>query len=366
MFSEETLYAIALRHCPSIGDFYFKKLVTLVGSAKNVWGMSPHELNKRYGISSKVSSHIGKDEHLFFAEKELEFCYHSHIKILLSHRGELPGLLQQCEDAPSILYQKGKFHFKNKNISIVGTRSCTSYGKNFITGFLEAIKASKIQTISGLALGTDTTVHSESLKNRVPTVAILAHGFRSLYPSKNKILAERILEDGALLSEFTSHQPPLKENFIQRNRIIAGISPATIITETAYAGGAISTAHFANRYNRKVLALPGPIHQPIHQGCNLLIAQNKARILISIPDTLDYLHMNPTSQKSLELFPPQPLLSNAEQRILLSLIVERPNISLEEISEKVDWPSYRILPILLDLELLGCIKSTSGRLYAPI
>ncbi|AIL43899.1 DNA-protecting protein DprA [Elizabethkingia anophelis] len=368
MFSEEHLYSIALRHCPQIGDLHFKKIVTTIGSAKEAWSLPRRELVKLYGIGNKIVEDIGKDSHLQFAERELEFCYKNNIQILLSHQGNFPELLYQCDDTPAILYQKGKFDHHRTNISIVGTRKNSKYGKEFITEFLYSLKDNNIQTISGLAIGTDTCAHEESLKNNIPTTAILAHGFHILYPNTNRKLADKLLENGGcLFTEFNSSQPPIRESFIQRNRIIAGISPSTIITETAYGGGSVSTANFASIYNREVLALPGSVNDKYSQGCNLLISQNKARIIVSISDTIDYLGLVTKPVEQLPLFHKKEILASltSDQQLILSAITDSPNINPDEIAEKVSLPIYKILPIILDLELLGYIKASSGRQYFP-
>jgi DNA processing protein len=223
MFSEETLYSVALRHCPLIGDIIFRKLVAEAGSAKEVWNLSKSGLKNIFGIGKKISLEIGNADHLKFAENELKFCEKNNIKINLRHQNDLPILLNECEDAPAILYQKGNCNPSLKPLSLVGTRNITSYGKHFINDFLEEVKHRNIQTISGLALGVDTEVHQVSIAQNISTIAVLAHGFHTLYPSKNRKLADKILEEnGVLFSEFNSSQKPDRENFIQRNRIIAG------------------------------------------------------------------------------------------------------------------------------------------------
>lgn len=157
----------------------------------------------------------------------------------------------------------------------------TSYGQQFIGDFLEAASSSKCISVSGLALGVDKEVHEQSIHYKIPTVAVLAHGFHMLYPSKNKKLSEKILEEGgALFTEFNSSRKPDRENFIQRNRIIAGMSPSTIVVETGFGGGSVSTAAFANDYNREVFALPGKITDPYSQGCNQLIFRIKQQLFL--------------------------------------------------------------------------------------
>lgn len=369
MFSEETLYSIALRHCPLIGDIIFRKLVGEVGSAKEVWELSKSGLKDIYGIGKKISLEIGNPDHLKFAEKELNFCEKNHIKINLRHQNELPSLLHECEDAPAILYQKGNYDSAKKPVSIVGTRNITSYGKHFIQDFLADAKNKNIMTISGLALGVDTEVHQVSVENLIPTVAILAHGFHTLYPSKNKKLSEKILEEnGVLFSEFNSSQKPDRENFIQRNRIIAGLSPATIVVETAFGGGSISTATFAINYNREVYALPGKISDKYSQGCNHLIYQNKAAVISTVNSLAEQLGFFNSKEETGQLFPSSEIriqLSETQQHLLKSLDKNNP-ISLDELSEKIEIPTYKMLPDLLQLELSGYLKVLSGRQYVSI
>ncbi|MGA9212708.1 DNA-processing protein DprA [Kaistella sp.] len=369
MHSEETLYAIALRHCPLIGDVIFRKLVLEVGSAKEVWELSKSGLQNIFGIGRKIAIEIGNPEHLKFAEKEILFCDKNNIKINLRHLGDLPTILNECEDAPAVLYQKGHFDHSKKAVSIVGTRNISNYGKQFIEDFLNAIKTENTITISGLALGVDAEVHAVSIQNSIMTAAVLAHGFHTLYPSKNRKLSEKILEEnGVLFTEFNSSQKPDRENFIQRNRVIAGLSPATIVVETAFGGGSISTATFANNYNREVYALPGRIDEKYSQGCNQLIYQNKAAIISTIPSLIEQLGFQNDPETIAELFPTSEikvLLPEQQQNILTTLSKKIP-LSLDDISQKLEIPTYKILPDLLQLEILGYLKALSGRQYLAI
>ncbi|MBS1573393.1 MAG: DNA-protecting protein DprA [Bacteroidetes bacterium] len=363
-YNEEHLYSIALRKCTLIGDINFKKLVNQIGSAKAVWETPRNILSKIEGIGTKTLSELGSKDQLLFAEKELKFCEKNNIEILLRHLGQYPTLLDDCEDAPAILYQKGEMGINAKSVSIVGTRHVTAYGKEFVKEFVKTLSTHKSITVSGLALGADTEVHEQSLIGNIPTIAVLAHGFHTLYPSKNRVLSEKILENGGLLlSEFNSSQKPDRENFIQRNRIVAGLSEATIVVESAFGGGSMSTATFANGYNREVYALPGKITDKYSQGCNQLIAQNKANIISTIPDLIENLGFG-NNRKEEELFPKEELfsLSPAQQEIVM-MIQSQPNISLDDLCELLKIPSYQLLGILLELELMNVVHSTSSRQY---
>jgi DNA processing protein len=369
MYSEEHLYSIALRECNFIGDINFFKLVRSFGSAKNVWESTKKALSKTDRIGTRTVSDIGNSEHLKFAERELLFCEKNSIKINLRHQNELPFLLKECDDAPAILYQKGNFDPSLKAVSLVGTRNITAYGKKFIEDFFDEAKSHPFISISGLALGVDKEVHEHSLQHQIPTIGVLAHGFHTLYPSKNRKLSEKIIEEnGGLLTEFNSSRKPDRENFIQRNRIVAGISPSTIVIETAFGGGSISTATFANNYNRDVFALPGKITDKYSQGCNHLIFQNKATAISTIKDLLNLVGFNDPKDKMEELFPysETSIQLSENQELIYQNIAANPHVSLDDLADIISVASHKILPVILELELLGKVKSFSGRQFVAI
>ncbi|MDM1553850.1 MULTISPECIES: DNA-processing protein DprA [Chryseobacterium] len=366
MISEEYLYAIALRESSQIGDINFHKLVKTFGNAENAWKKAKREYKKLEGIGQKTVADIGNESHLKFAEKELSFCEKNNIRIRLRHLDETPSLLNECIDAPAILYQKGNTNESLQKISIVGTRTMTSYGKQFITDFFEATQSLQYASVSGLALGIDKEVHEQSIRNQKPTIAVLAHGFDFLYPAQNRKLSEKILQEGGiLLTEFNSTRKPDRENFIQRNRIVAGLSPSTIVVETGFGGGSVSTAAFANDYNREVFALPGRITDIHSQGCNQLILHNKATAISTIKDLISMLGFHNPKEKIAELFPHSEttiqLTDNQEN--IYQFIKQNPQISLDDLAQEIDLSSHKILPIILELELLGKVKSFSGRQF---
>lgn len=363
MNSEEAIYSIALRACPLVGDINFMKLLSITGSAKETWHLSKSIIKEIDGIGSQIAKGIGDEVYLKFAEKEVEFCYKNQIRIRLRHLNQLPKLLNECSDAPAILYQKGDFDESRKLISIVGTRKMTSYGKKFIEELLAQLKGKNVSVVSGLALGTDGYAHQEALKNNLSTLGVLAHGLHTLYPSSHLGLAKDMLENnGSLLSEFNSSHKPDREHFLQRNRVVAGLSEMTIVVESAFGGGSMSTANYANQYNREVFALSGKISDKYSQGCNLLIAQNKAKIISTLNDILEEIEEKP-QEKQGYLFSAKEIELDEKLKPIYKIIEENSPISLDDISLKLDLPTFQLLPILLDLELLGYIKSLSGRQY---
>ncbi|PZU91591.1 MAG: DNA-protecting protein DprA [Chryseobacterium sp.] len=365
MTSEELLYILALKQCKNIGNINLKKLLNHIGSAKQVWHSQKKSLLEISGIGKNSIQDIGNQEFLMRAEKELKFCEKQGISIISQNEKLYPKHLLNCEDAPILLFYKGHLNNDSNPISIVGTRKLTPYGKHFIQDLMVELSGTKVCTVSGLALGADTCVHEESLKNQIPTTAVLAQSLDKIYPTSNKNLSKRILEnDGALITEYASFDGMSKEYFLQRNRVIAGLSLQLIVVETAYGGGSVSTVTAANNYNRDVYALPGKITDIFSQGCNQLIAMNKAETIVNIKSLIENLNFSLQP----ELFPKEKLKivldsSKVEHQKVLDIIINENTISLDDIAEKTDILHHKLLPILLDLEIYGCIKCLSGRQY---
>ena len=365
MNPEEHLYILALKQCKNIGNINLKKLITNIGSAKAVWQASPGSLLSTAGIGKHSIQHIGNKEFLKIAEDEIKFCEKHEINIISQENALYPKHLLHCDDAPVILFYKGSLKNDLNHISIVGTRKMTAYGKHFITDLTAELSGSKVCTVSGLALGVDSCVHEESVRNEIPTIAVLAQSLNKIYPASNKNLAKKIIEhNGALITEYASFEGMVKENFLQRNRIIAGFSPHLIVVETAYGGGSVTTVTAANQYNRDVFALPGKISDTYSQGCNQLIASNKAESIVDIKTLVKNLNfvpqpeLFPKEEKRIEIDP-----EKKDHHKILELITEKKSVSLDELAEKSEIQHHKILPILLDLEIYGYIKCLSGRQY---
>lgn len=365
MFSEDYLYILALRQCKNIGNGNLKKLIQKKGSAKAVWESSKKSLQSISGIGAAIVQDIGSKELLIKAEKELQFCQKKSIRIITQNVAGYPKHLANCDDAPILLFCQGQLNAELNPVSIVGTRKLTSYGKQFIQDFLSELSNSNICTVSGLALGADTCVHEESLKNNLPTVAVMAQSLDKIYPASNKSLAKKILDNnGALLSEYATFDGSSKEYFLQRNRIIAGFSPQLIVVETAYGGGSVTTVTAANNYNRDVYALPGKITDIYSQGCNHLIAANKAAAIVNVKSLIDNLNFSVQP----ELFPVEKTViqlppDKKEHQKILDILDSEQAYSLDEIADKTNILHHKLLPILLDLEIYGYIKCLSGRQY---
>lgn len=277
-------YQIALTQIDNVGDILGRKLLSAVGDAERIFRSSRKELMTIENIASKTIDDILNPEVLRRAEKELEFVTRNNIQTYFISDEEYPQRLRDCSDAPLLLYYRGNAEFNvNRVISIVGTRNSTPYGRQLCDSFIEEISQLCPDTliISGLAYGIDIHAHKAAVKHKAPTIGVLAHGLDRIYPDAHRYVAAQMEEHGGLLTEFVSGTEPERYNFVRRNRIVAGMSDATIVIESADKGGSLITADLASSYCRQVFAAPGRVGDVQSIGCNKLIANHKADLLLS-------------------------------------------------------------------------------------
>lgn len=277
---------------------------------------------------------------------------------------DYPKRLKNCCDAPSMFYYKGKNVFNEQRmVAVVGTRNISLYGKDVTNKIVSELAAHGVCVVSGLARGVDAVAHEQALDSGMKTAAVLGCGLRTIYPDTNERLARRILEQGgAIVSEFPFETKPDRQNFPQRNRIIAGMCDATIVMETATKGGSIITAYLAQSYNRDVMAVPGSIFSPTSDGCHRLITNNIAALATSGDEVARLMGW--------DLQPPQAVqrklfveLTDDEQ-LLADVIAEQPSIMIDDLIGKLPQhtPS-RLAALLLQLELKGMIECLPGQMY---
>ena len=287
MMNSELLARIKLMLIPGIGPTLARHLITYADSAENLFRFSHQDLLQIPGLGTVVSKELLKHkQYESRAEDELKFIDKHGVKVLEFDQDDFPYRLNQCDDGPLMLFTKGNMDLNaHRMISVVGTRKATSYGKNFIEELCELLQPYQIKLVSGLAYGTDIHAHKSCLKNNIPTYGVVAHGLDRLYPAAHKSYAKEMLKnEGGLITEFLCNTNPDRENFPKRNRIIAGLCDATIVTEAAEKGGALITGNLAFDYGRDVFALPGKRSDEFSKGCNRLIKSNKAQLLDSVED----------------------------------------------------------------------------------
>ena len=310
------------------------------------------------------------DEAKARAEAELEFCQKHGILPLPMNDEHYPARLRECDDAPLMLFYRGNADLNQQRvINIVGTRHCTAYGKDVISRFVRDLKSlcPQLLIVSGLAYGVDINAHRAALENGYETVGVLAHGLDQIYPPRHRETAVKMISQGGLLTEFFTQTNADKVNFVRRNRIVAGMSDACILVESAARGGGLITARLSRDYNRDVFAFPGRVGDEYSEGCNNLIRNNGAALITSAQDFVEAMgwitdaQLNEARQKGIErqLF---PSLSPEEMQIVGALQKQNDQ-QINMLSVTSNLPVARLTAILFELELKGGVKVLAGGTY---
>jgi DNA processing protein len=364
--NKDLLYQIALTLVPNIGDVRAKALLETFGDAESIFKASKKNLENIEGIGTIAANSIKHFADFKICEDEIKFIEKSKIIPLFITDANYPQRLLNCYDSPTILYYKGNGNLNAaKIVSIVGTRSNSDYGKNICDKIIEDLAEQNVLIISGLAFGIDTIAHKASLKNKLKTVGVMAHGLDKVYPAQNKTLAIEMLSQGGLLTDFMSGTNPDRQNFPRRNRIVAGICDALIVIESSAKGGSLITAELANSYNKDVFAIPGRVNDSRSEGCNYLIKNNKALLITSADDLLHIMNWKEAPKKikqQRELF----IELTPDERIITDILKERENIQIDELYFKSGLSSSAVAQALLMLEMQGVIASLPGKVFKLI
>ncbi len=365
---ESLIYKIALSFIPLIGDINAKKLVAYVGSAEGIFREKKSNLLKIPGIGNVIASHISNNDALKRAEEEIEFILQNDINPRYYLDDDYPERLKNCPDGPVILYTKGEPipAYPPKIISIVGTRHPSQEGIHNCTRLIEELAKHhpELIVISGLAYGIDACAHKNALKHHLNTFAVVGHGLDMIYPSLHQKMANEMLKTGGWISDFPSNTKIEGQNFVKRNRVIAGLSDATVVVESAIKGGALTTADIANSYDREVFSFPGRVSDMYSKGCNALVKKNKA-VLIETAKDLEYYMKWDSRNKKKQEYVQQKLfvdLQDNEKRIL-DILKHEGEQTIDQISSILDIPPYQISPLLLNLEFSGLVRCLPGKLY---
>jgi len=365
---DDTLYKVATCFLKGIGSVSVKKLIAYLGGVEAVFNETEKTLAKIPEFGIFTIRKMDRSNALLKAKEEIAFMHKNDINFTFYTHKNFPKRLLNCIDSPVLLFYKGRCDFnKTKILSIVGTRSANSYGYNMCENIISQIKNNNhdITIVSGLAYGIDIKAHRQCLKNNIDTIAVLAHGLDIIYPSLHKIYAEEILmSGGAIVSEYPSSSKMVPANFVQRNRIVAGMSDATVVVQSPTKGGSLITAEIANSYNRDVFAFPGRVGDKLSAGCNMLIKTNKAVLLESVKD-LEYV-LNWEKLNSANNFIQQELfvnLSNEEEEII-NILNNNTSVSIDSIFLLTNIPINRLSSLLLKMEFDGLIFLLPGKIYA--
>ena len=366
--TNDLLYQVALTLIPQIGCVQARLLVERLGSAEAIFCAKGHQLEKIEGIGTIRAKSIKAFTAFHQAEKEIIFIEKYKIRPLFLTDQEYPQRLLNCYDPPTMLYYRGNAPLNSsKIVAIIGTRSNTDYGRQLTESLVNDLVSQQVLIVSGLAFGIDVIAHKTALKNKLPTVGVLAHGLDNIYPFQHSTLAKEIIkQDGGLLTEFRSATKPDKHNFPTRNRIVAGMSDAIIIIESGNKGGSMVTAELGNGYNKDVFAFPGKISDSKSAGCNFLIKNNKAILLTDADQLVQAMgweeNKKTTSKKQKELF----IQLSPDEKIITDILREKEQTHIDELNLRSGLSSSSVASAILTLELQLVIQCMPGKMYRLI
>lgn len=366
MNDNDLLYTLALQKAANIGDITAKKLLQYCHTAELIFKEKDTLLQAINGIGSYICKSLKDKKLLIDAEKELCYIKDNAIKHWYYKEDDYPKNLKHCIDGPILLFYGGQLNLKQQHIiSIVGTRNITNYGKRICEEIIEGLSLLNPVIVSGFAYGTDITAHKAAIKNNLQTIGCLAHGMNQVYPKVHKKYMRDVEANGGFVTEFWSSSNPERENFIKRNRIIAGISEATLVIESAEKGGSLITADIANSYNRDVFALPGRIDDKFSSGTNTLIKLQRAQLVTSAADIAYMLNWDVKQPKK----PIQPKLFvdlNPSEEKIVTYLKGKDKVDLDDIAIACQLPIHKISSTLLGLELKGVTRPHPGKQFELI
>ncbi|WP_442787689.1 DNA-processing protein DprA [Flavobacterium suncheonense] len=369
MTTSELFYTLALLKVEGIGDILAKKLIRHCGSAEKVFAAGKSQLVALDGIGEVLLRNLQNKSVFQLAESELAFIEKEQLDYAFYQDEAYPERLKHCVDGPTVLFQSGNINLKQqKIISIVGTRQVTGYGIDFTRKIIEDLAPLNPVIVSGFAYGVDIVAHQAALDCGLQTVGVLAHGLNQIYPKAHKKYIRKMEENGGFLTEFWSISSPERENFVKRNRIVAGISEATIVVESAEKGGSLITANIANDYNRDVFAVPGRTTDKYSQGCNWLIKTQRANLLTSAADLVYMLNweLEPTSSKKPPLQQQLFVSLEPEEQQVYDYLQKNGKQLLDIIALECRLPVHKISGLLTGMEMKGVIRPLPGKSFEAV
>lgn len=369
--NEELFYAMALTRLTNFNFQQALELYKAVGSAQQIYEHR-NDIGDLVEACSPRLIEALKDwtEAMKRADFEQKFMQEHQIRAMTPLDDDYPQRLTECADAPIVIYYRGNADLnQSKAVNIVGTRQCTQYGKDLIHRFVLDLRqmCPQVLVVSGLAYGVDICAHKEALDYGYETVAVLAHGLDQIYPYHHREIAVKMLNHGGLLTEFMSQTNADKQNFVRRNRIVAGMSDACIVVESAAKGGGLITAEIAQSYDRAVFAFPGAVGMTYSEGCNYLIRDNGAGLITCAEDFVKAMGWQDDALRQQilsdgierNLFPD---LTSEETKIV-SLLQQTNDLQLNILSVKTGIPIGQLTALLFQLEMKGVIKPLAGGMY---
>ncbi len=363
----ELHYRIALSLVPNIGAVHARTLIDQYGDAGAVFKAKKSLLEKTEGIGSVRAKNIKDFNNFKRVSDEIAFIQQYKIEPLFLTDEKYPKRFLNCYDPPTMLYYRGTADLNcSRVLAVVGTRMNTDYGKQVTEQLIKDLEALDIVIVSGLAFGIDAIAHKTALRCAVSTVGVVGHGLDTIYPSQHSALAKEMIRQGGLLSEFTSRTKPDKHNFPIRNRVVAGISDATIVVETSIKGGSMITAEMANSYNRDVFAVPGKTTDIKSAGCNYLVKTNKAILLTDSKQLIETLGWEEKKKKPRKLQRDLFISLSDDEKTVTEILKEKETVPVDELHHLSKLSTSALAAAILNLEFQGVIASLPGKSYKLI
>lgn len=371
--NDDLLHELALTLLPGVGSQITRQLMSYGGSARAVLHLPPGRLHKIPGVGPKTVAALtgpGRSTALLQAEKDLLRAEREGIKILFYTHKEFPARLKLIADAPVLLYYQGTADLNApKTLGIVGTRQATDYGQAQTELLVRGIASHQPLIISGLAYGIDIMAHRAALQEGLQTIGVMATGLDVIYPAAHRKTADKMREQGGLLTEFPFGTGPDKYNFPSRNRIIAGLSDGVVVVEATAKGGALITADLALGYDRDVLAVPGPLGAATSEGCNALIKNNKAALYQEPKDLEQLLNWDAALHQTGKFR--GPIIYSAddfstEEFALVSVLMQIKEAQMDDLAWKAQLPIHTTASLLLGLEFRSVVRALPGKKFVLI
>lgn len=366
MNDSELLSLLALQKASNLGDATAKKLIRHFGSAEAIFKEKRINLLKIDGIGKAKLQDLFETGIFKAAEAELKYIRSNNISCHYFLSPEYPEKLKHCYDGPILLFSRGNIQLNNRKLlSVVGTRKITSAGIKFCEKLIEELSVFDPVIISGFAYGVDITAQRAAVKNGLQTIGCLAHGLNQIYPKTHAKYMGQIEENGGFFTDFWSNDVFDRNNFLKRNRIIAGLSEATVVIESANKGGSLVTADIANSYDREVFAVPGRPTDTQSEGCLNLIKSQQAHVLTSAADIVYILNWELNS-KGKEVQKQLFVELDTHEQMVYNYLQSQGKQQLDHIALNCKMPTFKAAGILLEMELKGAIRPLPGKLFEVI
>ncbi|MGQ9833028.1 MAG: DNA-processing protein DprA [Candidatus Villigracilaceae bacterium] len=354
-------YWLGFNLVKGIGAVRLQNLIQRFGSVENAWEAEAPEL-VRAGLSPRIVERLLQVRQGTDLERLWERIQSQGIQMLTWEDESYPSRLREIEQSPPVLYVRGELLAEDSwAVAVVGTRRVTPYGRQVSEEVAAVLAANGVTVVSGLARGVDAIAHTAALKAGGRTLAVLGCGVDRVYPSEHRALAEQVMAHGALISDYAPGTPPESANFPPRNRIIAGLSVATIVVEAGETSGALITAEFAAEQGREVFAVPGSILAPQSKGTNRLIA-NGARPLLDARDVLDVLNLTRVDQQRAA----RKVLPVDATEAQIAMVMSEEPLHVDEIRARCGLPIEKVTAALILMELKGIVRQVGGLHYVTV